>query len=59
MRVCTGNNGAMHFNAFMESFNHAHSVAVYLSVNLDTCAVSTSAIAHDIYTTFLKTEIIK
>ena len=40
---------------FLVLFNHAHSVTVFF---LDTSAVSTGAVVHDIHTTFLKTKII-
>jgi len=48
----------MHFVAYPESYNHAHSVTVYFLANHGRSTVSTGAIAHDIHTSFLKTEII-
>jgi len=53
-RVRIGNNGVMHFSAYAESYNHAHSVTVYFLAKLGTSAISTGAIAHDIRTTFLR-----
>jgi len=48
----------MHFIAYSEPYNQAHSVFVYFPANLGTHTVSTGTIAHVIRTTFLKTEII-
>jgi len=35
-RVLIGNNGAMHFNGYPETYNHAHSLHVFFWYNLGT-----------------------